>query len=820
VAEPEPGYLWLGDVLDTEAGERTGSRLELEAADLTTHAAILGMTGSGKTGLGVILLEEAFLAGVPALVLDPKGDMGNLLLAFPDFAPADFEPWVSESDARKDGLSVAEYAAKTAETWRSGLESSGIDSERIRRLRDQADLKIYTPGSSAGIPLNVIGSLQAPSLSWDTESETLRDEIEGTITSLLALVGIDSDPISSREHVLLANIVEHAWRQGRDLDLGMLISEIQSPPFRKLGVFDIDSFFPPKERTELALRLNALVASPSFAAWSEGEPLDVAELLAVDGGKPRGSIVYLAHLSEEERQFVVTLLLSKVVTWMRSQEGTSDLRALVYMDEVFGFVPPTAAPPAKKPILTILKQARAFGVGMVLSTQNPVDLDYKAMSNAATWLVGRLQTERDKARVLEGLKSAAGGTDIGALDATIGGLQKREFLRVSAHETVPAVFTTRWAMSYLRGPLTREQIGELMDPRKAEMASAVVAESGQVSTPDAAPANSALAEPAEPGEAEGDTMSPAAEPLGSDESPVMPHVAEGVQSVYLDSAASWAAAAGFKPESTRLSAMLAVRFTLRYDERKAALDHSEEWEAIVGPLDDGADFDSAIEVDYDERDLLDSAPAGAVYVLPQAKVATKTFFKKAAAELERRLIAERKLELLVNKGLKAYSRPGETDSDFAQRCDAIAQERADQETVKLTTRLQARADRLSEAVMDAQLRVEELEHEERAKANSELVAGVGAVLGALFGGRRNTRSITKAAERAVGSGRSRTTFNAQVRASKKHQELADLEQKILDDVADIDEKWRAVAAEVVPLEVGLEAADVKAVHTAVVWVRR
>ena len=320
------------------------------------------------------------------------------------------------------------------------------------------------------MPLNVIGSLRAPALSWDTEAETLRDEIEGTVTSLLGLVGITADPLSSREHVLLSNLIENAWRAGRDLDLGALIGEIQTPPLRKLGVFEIDAFFPPKDRTELALKLNALIASPAFAAWGEGAALDPQALLFTPEGKPRAAIVYTAHLSDEERMFVTTLVFAKLVTWMRGQSGTSDLRALAYMDEVAGYVPPTAAPPAKKPILTILKQGRAFGLGLVLSTQNPVDLDYKAMSNAGTWLVGRLQTENDKARVLEGLRSAAGGADIAALDSSIGALQKRQFMLVSAKDSRPRVFSTRWAMSYLRGPLTKEQVQQLMStaPRPVE----------------------------------------------------------------------------------------------------------------------------------------------------------------------------------------------------------------------------------------------------------------------------------------------------------------------------------------------------------------
>src|SRR3990172_7329125 len=368
------GSFWLGNLLDPTTGDAGPDHLALGSADLTTHGVVVGMTGSGKTGLGVVLIEEAFVAGIPVLVLDPKGDMGNLALTFPALEPASFRPWVNESDAQAEGITPDELATRTATIWRQGLEQQGIDGARIQALRDAADVTIYTPGSEAGVPLNVIGSLASPPLSWETEAETLRDEIEGTVTSLLALVGIKADPLASREHVLLSNLIENAWRAGRNLDLGALIGEVAQPPIRKLGVFDVDQFFPPKERTELAFRLNALVASPSFAAWGAGEPIDVQSLLFTPEGKPRAAVVYLAHLPEEERQFVVTLVFAKLVTWMRGQPGTPDLRALVYMDEVFGYVPPTAAPPAKKPIMTVLKQGRAFGCGLVVFTQNPVGL--------------------------------------------------------------------------------------------------------------------------------------------------------------------------------------------------------------------------------------------------------------------------------------------------------------------------------------------------------------------------------------------------------------------------------------------------------------
>ena len=505
------GSFHLGNAIDAATGKAGADRVVVGSSDLTTHGVVVGMTGSGKTGLAVVLIEEALLAGIPVLVLDPKGDMANLALVFPDLQPASFRPWVSDADANAAGVSVDEYAARQATIWREGLESSGLGPERLQALRDSADVTVYTPGSTAGVPLNVVGSLQAPKLSWDTEAEALRDEIQGTVTSLLRLVGVEADPLASREHVLLSNLVENAWRAGRDLDLGTLIAEIQSPPIRKLGVFELDQFFPPADRTKLAFTFNSLVASPTFAAWSEGETLDPQKLLVTDAGKPRCAVVYLAHLSEEERQFVVTLVFSKLVTWMRGQEGTPDLRALAYMDEVFGYVPPSASPPAKKPILTIFKQGRAFGLGLVLSTQNPVDLDYKAMSNAGTWLVGRLQTENDKARVLEGLRSAAGDTDVAALDRAIGALGKRQFLLVSAKASEPRLFTTRWAMSYLRGPLTKEQVAALTQ------------------------APPAAGSPTPPAEA---AVAPAA--LAADESSVAPVVAQGTPVSHLDPAAPWA----------------------------------------------------------------------------------------------------------------------------------------------------------------------------------------------------------------------------------------------------------------------------------------
>ena len=415
--------LLLGAGVDPTTHERTDSHALLSSTDLTTHGVIVGMTGSGKTGLGVVLIEECLRAGIPAILIDPKGDLTNLCLTFPRLAPEDFRPWVNEGDARKVGQTVDEFATSQAASWRDGLATWGLGTEQIAALRSSVEFTVYTPGSSAGTPLNIVGSLAAPGSGVD--QETISDEIDGYVTSLLGMLGIQADPLSSREHILLANLIQASWSQGIDLDLATLLAQVQQPPMRKLGVLELDQFFPPAERMAFAMRLNGLLAAPSFAAWMAGDPVDIDALLRTPDGRPRCAIVTTAHLSDDERQSVSALVLAKLVTWMRRQSGTSDLRALLYMDEVAGYLPPTANPPTKKPIMLLLKQARAFGLGVVLSTQNPVDVDYKALSNAGTWLIGGFQTEQDKTALVDGLTARPGRVDVAAVSDTISALGKR-----------------------------------------------------------------------------------------------------------------------------------------------------------------------------------------------------------------------------------------------------------------------------------------------------------------------------------------------------------------------------------------------------------
>ncbi len=468
------GQFYLGRRFDLESGKPAEDLILYDSKDLVTHGVCVGMTGSGKTGLCIALLEEAAIDKIPALVIDPKGDMGNLLLGFPGLSAAEFLPWINADEAARANQPPEQYAAGQAEIWKKGLEQWGQDGQRILKLKESADFSIYTPGSTSGRSVSALNSFACPSAAALEDREATADFITSTTTALLSLIGIEGDPIKSREHILISTIIQYHWGQNQDVDIASLIRSIQSPPFQRVGAFDTDSFFPVKDRFELAMALNNLLAAPGFAPWMEGEPLDVGRLLYTPEGKPRVSIFSIAHLPDTERMFFVTLLLNNVVAWMRSQPGTTSLRALVYMDEVAGYLPPVANPPSKKPLMLLFKQARAFGVGVMLATQNPVDLDYKALSNAGTWFIGRLQTAQDIDRLVQGIGSGAAGRDFD-LRKSLSALGKRVFLMKNIHEDAPEIFQTRWCLSYLRGPLTLAQIKQLSAPGRGAAPAAVSA---------------------------------------------------------------------------------------------------------------------------------------------------------------------------------------------------------------------------------------------------------------------------------------------------------------------------------------------------------
>jgi hypothetical protein len=784
--------LLLGGGVDAATHARTETPTRLPSSDLTTHGVIVGMTGSGKTGLGIVLIEECLQAGVPAILIDPKGDLANLCLTFPALAPADFLPWVDPGQAQQAGLSVEEFAAQQATLWRDGLAGWGIGPERIQALRDTVDFAVYTPGSSAGIPLNILGSLQPPADLDDAES--VNDEIDGYIAGLLGLIGIAADPLSSREHILLANLVHDAWSRGEALDLGTLVGRVQQPPIRKLGVLDLDTFYPPADRTAFAMRLNGVLAAPSFAQWMQGDPVDAGAMLRSPSGKPRCAIISTAHLSDEERQSVTALVLSKLVTWMRRQSGSTDLRALLYMDEVAGYLPPVANPPTKKPIMLLLKQARAFGLGVVLSTQNPVDIDYKALSNAGTWMVGRLQTERDKARLLEGMASAAGGVDVGAVGDLISGLGKREFLLRRASQDAPQVFTTRWAMSYLRGPLTRDQLSGLK----------VAAAPGAPLTAAPAAAVPAAAAPNPPVAA------------GAETTPVAPAAAAGVLVAHLDPAAPWARQLGAIPGRVHRAAAIA-RVQLRYDDTKADLVHDEEYEAVLMPLPLAADASGFLAVDYDDRDLLAAPAAGpAAYELTDAAIDTKTWWAELKRALADHLVRTRTAEILVNRELGVYGRVGETREEFAARCVAAADAKADEATAALRTKYEARLAKMRERIGAAAEDAAMAEADHQAQFQASVAGAVGGLLGGLLGGRRSRTSIATEARRQAKS--SARVGAAEGKVNALQADLAVLESDLAAEVAALDEEWMAKAGAVDALPIPLEKTDVRVADLRLLWV--
>ncbi|NLX43101.1 MAG: type IV secretion system DNA-binding domain-containing protein [Chloroflexi bacterium] len=484
MAIAKDGEFFLGKVFDLEKSTLTDSPLSYDPGDLTTHAIVTGMTGSGKTGMCVGLLEEAAVEGIPAIIIDPKGDLTNLLLHFPDLAPEAFEPWIDPDLARREGKDLATKAVETAEGWRKGLEGWGLGTEDIQTLKDSVRFGLFTPGSSAGTPVNILSSFVAPEVPWNDHREMLREKIATIVTALLGLIGItDLDPLRSREHILLSNVLEDAWSKGESLSLVDLILRTQNPPFESLGAFPVDNFFPAKDRSALAMRLNSFLASPSFEVWREGQPLDIGAMLYGPSGKPRHNIFYLAHLNDSERMFFVTLLFASIESWMRTQRGTSSLRALVYFDEIVGYLPPVANPPSRPIMLRMLKQARAFGVGLLLATQNPIDVDYRGLSNAGTWVIGRLQTDQDKQRLLDGLDSAGGGLDRREVDRIISALPKRTFFIHNIHARGPQIFQTRWVLNYLAGPLMRSQIPELLKLDGVEALPSAAPASVEATTP-------------------------------------------------------------------------------------------------------------------------------------------------------------------------------------------------------------------------------------------------------------------------------------------------------------------------------------------------
>ncbi len=791
------GTFYLGKELDTETRERKEGYLLYDSKDLTTHALCIGMTGSGKTGLCIGVLEEAAIDGIPALVIDPKGDMTNLLLSFPDLDPADFTPWVNIEEAKKKGLSQQDFGAAQAALWRKGLAEWEQDGQRIKAMREKTDFVVYTPGSTAGNPLSIVRLCALPSAAIRNDVEALNELASGTSSSLLGLLGIDADPIQSREHILISNILLSSWGNGQNLDLAGLIQLIQKPHFNQIGVMPLESFYPEKDRFALAIRFNNLLASPSFASWMQGIPLEIDKLLYTETGKPKISILSIAHLSDAERMFFVSLVLNQIVSWVRTQPGTSSLRAMLYMDEIFGYFPPVANPPSKAPLLTLLKQARAFGLGIMLTTQNPMDLDYKGLANMGTWFIGRLQTERDKNRLMDGLEGAsltAGQVfDRQRMDQLLSSLGNRVFLMNNIHEDQPVLFETRWCMSYLRGPLNRMEIQSLT---KAQPSTAAVM--SQYSEPAAvteAPA-ARLSQPFEPAAA---VSSPPVMPASVSRQDTTPQLPDTVSQTFLPYR-------GSKDGLVYRPAILGL-VTVNYEDKKNGISNSVEMMRLC-PINDGlvpVDWSQSEVLELDADALEASGAPGATYMPLPAACNRKTSYTNWEADLVEYLYRNSSLQLYRNDFLKKVSNPDESERDFKIRLQQESREERDQAIDKLRKSYATKVTTLEERIRKAEQAVRR-EKDQAKDASLQTAISMGStVLGALFGRKvLSASNIGKAATAARGISRQAKQYG-DVNRSKETVEayraqLAELEEQLQDEIDAITTKLETKAEDITAYE--------------------
>lgn len=787
ITEDKIGQFYLGRAYDLASRTRLSARIDYPSKDLLTHAVCVGMTGSGKTGLCMALLEEAALDGIPAIIIDPKGDLSNLLLTFPKLSAEDFRPWINEEEARKKGLDPDEFARQQSQRWSEGLREWDQSPERIQKLRDSADFRIYTPGSSAGIGLSILKSFSVPDPVIMGDGELLRERVTTTTTSLLGLLGIDTDPIQSREHIFISNIIARAWQEGKDLDLAMLIQHIQHPPISKVGVMDLESFYPDKDRFELALKLNNLLASPGFQAWMEGEPLDIASLLHdQDRDKPRHAIISIAHLGDSERMFFVSLLLNQILGWVRTQSGTTSLRAILYMDEIFGYFPPVSNPPSKQPLLTLLKQARAFGLGICLATQNPVDLDYKGLSNCGTWFIGRLQTDRDKQRVLEGLEGAAAGAnhafDRGQMDQILAGLGSRIFLMNNVHQDGPVIFETRWCMSYLRGPLGRNEIKRLMDPCKTS--------SGR-SFP-----SSAEQKPSSP-----DRPASVLRPI------LPPQIRQCLVPVR-----------GKKPEQAELYYLPYVLGTAEVflQDKKTGIT-LDRYCAKVVPMMEGpvsVDWDQSSDLSIPEEELEQNPTEGATFCPVPAAAARVEQYNLWGRQLVDYLYRNYSLQLWFCEQADLFSQSDESESDFRIRLEPILASKRDEIAGKIRKRYETRLSNQQEKIRREQQRLER----EKAEASTSRWASVfqvfGSVLQAFLGRKRiSSANVGRVATATRSIGRTMKQSSDVTRVEENletyQQQYSDLEQQMQDEINSATRDLDASSIELKPYVISPRKTDIR-----------
>lgn len=735
------GVFYLGHAPGREAAP---DNLYLyDSRELVTHAVCIGMTGSGKTGLCLSLVEEAAIDHIPVIAIDPKGDISNLLLTFPNMSAEEFLPWINEDDARRQGVTPADYAAAQAQLWRNGLKESLQPTERVKLLRDSAEFLIYTPGSTAGLPVSILASLEAPPASANGSDDHLAERVSDTATSLLTLVGENVDPLKSRAHILVSSILQKSWQEGNSLTISNLIERIQKPPFERVGAVDIESFFPGEKRFELAMSFNNLLSAPSFQAWQKGDSLDFSKLLYNSVGKPRVIVFSIAHLADSERMFFVTLALNQLVAWMRSQSGTASLRALFYMDEIFGYFPPVANPPSKQPLLTLLKQARGYGVGLVLASQNPVDLDYKGLANAGTWFIGRLQTERDKLRLLDGLEGASAESgakfDRQAMDKNLSALKGRVFLANNVHQDGPTMFKTRSTLSYLRGPLTRDQIKKLMDPVKAKAQEGVTAGDG-ASHPPVSKAKPASDKPALP-----------------------PALTEFFLPL----------AAGISPsENILYEPRLLGSARVRFIDSKSELDLLETRTFL-------ANFkDEALEINWSEASrtnlnvgkLTRESLVSAKFAKLPLSASQADNYKVWSKQFVDWLADSQKTFLLKSRQFAQTSKPGESERDFRIRLEHVMKEERDEAIEQLRKKYAVKLETMQNRVNAAQMKLENVQDQVKEQEMHSAISFGTTVLGAILSRRVSASIINRAGSAAKSASR----------ITRKKEQVEDMAESLAD----------------------------------------
>ncbi len=804
---PMNANYFLGKVYDPKTKGPSDELVYLDPSNLTTHCVVTGMTGSGKTGLCIGLLEEAALHKTPAIIIDPKGDLTNLVLHFPNQAPADFEPWIDPEAARREGKTVTQLAEETAARWKQGLADWGIGAEQLQELADAADYTIYSPGSTSGVPVNILSSFEAPSIPFSENAEVLRERISTTVTAILGLIGIsDIDPLRSREHILLSSLIENAWVQNQSLNLTDLILQVQNPPMDRLGAFPMDSFFPERDRFSLAILLNNFLASPSFQVWQQGQPLDVQALLYTREGSPRHSVFYLAHLNENERMFFVTLLFAAVESWMRGQRGTGNLRAILYFDEIMGYLPPASSPnpnpPSKTVLLRMLKQARAFGVGLVIATQNPLDLDYKALSNAGTWMIGRLQTSLDKQRLMDGLTAASGSTDIQTIDNLISGLGKRVFLLHSIYRSAPVLFNTRWAMNFLAGPMTRDQL---------KAANALVG-AGTITTA----ASSSSTEP----KAENKT---GVVRDGAGYSTSRPAVPGDIPEYFYpnnlgisEAASNARIMGGVASEGIVYRPGLMAQAEVRYLSRQYNLEHVGKTAAILEEPGSGLiRWEDALTGEIDKQKLdIQPLPKSQFHPVPSWLADPKKVndIKKDFLDW---IYRSGGLKIISNNKLKLYGTPNMSEADFKRKAQEAVEAAVKAEVQKAVAGYDTKIAAMERKIEAQELDVKAAQSSVNQRRIETFATGGSALIGMLTG---KKRSITGTLSKNRMASAAKDRLEAEETTLKQYlDQLEELKAAKVEVEKEAREKWEGIAEETSEVTINPAKSDIFSDIFAVVW---